>query len=348
MFQSRPRLSAPRIRLAALIAFLSVFLPAAGAGAYYSGHLTPENPLAGHPWFVDRERGSWWVALRDEPQKAAPLASVAENPMGKTFGAGTDQPAIAVRHYIRRAHASQPGSIPFLNLARLEGKSCPYPPTPPRFSEPEVKDWVSRFSEGIGRSTVLVIIETDRLTTIRCLPRWAQARRFRELRYEVHQLHQHNPNAIVYIDAGAQDWGKKAPMIAGWLRRADVAEARGFAINTSHHDWTWREIRFGLQVSRLLGGKHLVINTNSNGWGPKPHGVSWYSPSYHRGCMPPGEGLGIIPTVKTPDRHIDAFVWSGVPGYEGGPCLGYGPRSPYQFYLELAVSLVAHANPRIR
>ncbi len=311
------------------------------AGAYYSGTFWPGDPLAGHPWFVDKERGSWWVAIRTDPG-AGILRRAADNPMGKTFGSWIPDPGVQVHDYISRAHREQRGSIPFLNLARIEGQSCPYPGPQSGFSESEVDNWVRGFSRGIGKSRVVVIVETDKLTTIGCLPRWAQARRYRELSFEVHTMHLHNPNAVVYIDAGSEDWGKNAATMAGRLRRADVGEAEGFALGASHHDWTYKEVRFGLQISRRLHGKHYVVNTDANGWGPNPR---WYSPSWHGGCTPPGEGLGIRPTTKTPNPFLDAFLWLGTPGFENGDCLGYGANAPYTFYASEAVSLLRNANP---
>jgi endoglucanase len=324
-----------------MLVLFGVGVSATQANAYYSGKLTPGNPLAGHPWFVDTQRGSWWVAMRQDGAAANPLMRFANNPMGKTWGSWVTHPTAEVRDWIARAQQMQPGSIPFFNLARIEGQSCPYV-QPPGFTETDVQGFVRQFSQGIGNSRVLVMVETDKLTVIRCLPKWAQARRFRELAFELHTLHQNNPNAIVYIDAGSEDWGKSPSLMAGWLKRADVAEAQGFMLGSSHHDWTYKEVRYGLRMSRLLGGKHFIVNTNSNGWGPKPR---WYEAYYHGGCMPPGEGLGIQPTVKTPDRHLDAFLWSGTPGFEEGGCIGYGKNSPYQFYLSAALNLVRYANP---
>jgi endoglucanase len=313
------------------------------ASAYYSGPPIPGNPLSGHQWFVDTQYGAWWLALRQDPVGAGPLRRYADNPMGKTFGSFIDDPATAVRDYLWRVSQLEPGSIPFLNLSRIEGQSCPYPSTtPPEFSEQAIENWVDAFSQAVGDRRVEIALETDRLTVVGCLPGWARARRYRELDYEVHLLHQNNPNAIVYIDAGASNWGKSPLLMASRLQRADVAEAQGFQVGASHFDWTWNEIRYGLAISRLLGGKHFVINTNANGWGPKPRR---YSASYRPACVPTGEGVGIRPTVKTPDPHIDAFVWAGVPGYENGSCLGYGEDSPYEFYPSLAVSLAQHANP---
>jgi endoglucanase len=327
---------------ALILAILAGLVAAPAANAYYSGPAIPGNPLSGHPWFVDKDRGSWWVTLREEPLTAAPLRRFADNPMGKTFAAFVAHPLSTVSDYLRRAEREDPGSIPFLNLSRMEGQSCPYPGTTAKNSEQAIERWLRYFSQAIGDARVEIALETDRLTVIGCLPGWARARRYREFRYEVHLLHENNPNAIVYIDAGASDWGKSPALMAWRLRKADVAEAQGFQVGASHFDWTWKEIRYGMAISRLLGGKHFVINTNANGWGPKPR---WYSPFYRPACIPTGEGVGQRPSVKTPDPHIDAFVWAGVPGYENGSCIGYGQDSPYQFYPSLAVSLALHANP---
>jgi endoglucanase len=324
-----------------IVAVLGLLLAVPAAHAYYSGSPTPGNPLAGHSWYVDKPRGSWWVAIREHPIAAAPLRLAANNPMGKSFGSWIDAPGVYAHDYIARSQAEQPGSIPFLNLARIEGISCPYPVNSGLYDENNIKRWVDGFSRGIGNSRALVIVETDKLVTIGCLPRWAQARRYRELAYEVHTLHVRNPNAIVYIDAGAENWGKTPLQMARRLRLADVAEAQGFALGASHHNWTNKEVGFGLGISRWLGGKHFVVNTSSNGWGPNPHGQ--YSPFYHFGCTPPGEGLGLLPTVRTGNPRIDAFLWLGAPGFDGGDCLGRA--ASYGFQLDEAVSLVLNANP---
>jgi endoglucanase len=329
--------------LVQILALLGLLVAVPAAHAYYSGVPTPGNPLAGYPWYVDQTRGSWWVAIHNHPIEAAPLRLAANNPMGKSFGSWIDAPGVYVRDYIARSQAEQPGSIPFLNLARIEGISCPYPVNGGLYNEDRVKQWVDGFSRGIGDSRVMVIVETDKLVTIGCLPHWAQARRYRELSYEVHALHARNPNAIVYIDAGAENWGKTPRQMARRLVLADVAEAQGFALDASHHNWTWKEVGFGRGISRFLGNKHFVVNTSSNGWGPNPHGFSTFSQFYHFGCSPPGEGLGYFPTVKTPDRRLDAFLWLGVPGFDGGDCLGQ--NGGYTFYLQEALSLVLHANP---
>jgi hypothetical protein len=170
-------------RLTVLIAALALLaLEASSAAAYYSGVLAPGDPLAGHPWFIDRARGAWFVALRQHPREAAPLRLAAENPTSKTIGSFSAHPEFDARDYIRRAQSEQRGALPFINVGRLESQSCPYPSLGPYYSERAVDNWMLRLSHGIGTSRIAVMIETDRLTTIRCLPGWAQNRRYRELR----------------------------------------------------------------------------------------------------------------------------------------------------------------------
>lgn len=314
---------------------------APAASAYYSGQHWPGDPLAGHPWFVDKRWGNWYSTIRSNPRLYASLRKAANNPMGKTFGSFIADPQKSVGTYIAGAEKAEPGSIVFLNLARME-EGCPATVAPPGFALPDVENWVRGFSAGIGDSSVVVVIETDKLAVITCGTRAGMLRHYAEIDFEVRTLHENNPNAIVYIDAGASDWHSSSVM-ATRLRRADIAQAHGFIVGASHFDWTYKEDAYGLRISRLLGGVHFVVNTNENGWGPKPR---WYEPYYHPGGVPPGEGLGIVPTTKTPNPHIDAYVWSGAPGYSVGNDIGMH-SSAYKFWPSLALSLVKYARPKL-
>ena len=185
----------------------------------------------------------------------------------------------------------------------------------------------------------MVLVEADKLAVMGCLPGRIQAQRYRELSYEIHTMHVHNPNAIVYLDAGASDW-VPWPHMTRELRRADITEAQGFALGASHFDWTSNEVSYGMKISHALGGKHFVINTNSNAHGPKPR---YYSPYYHGGLHPARRGDRAAAHGATPDPHIDAFLWLGTPGFEAGVCLGQ--RQRLRFNLTEALSLVKNALP---
>ncbi len=82
------------------------------------------------------------------------------------------------------------------------------------------------------------------------------------------------PRLVIYLDAGAAD-GLSASRTAWLLNHAGVSKIQGFFLNSTHYDWTSREIRYGWAISRHTGGKHFVVSTSVNGRGPlkPPHPV---------------------------------------------------------------------------
>ena len=59
-----------------------------------------------------------------------------------------------------------------------------------------------------------------------------------------------------------------AKTTARWLCQAGVKQAQGFFLNATHFDWTSREIYYGQQISKQLGGVHFVVDTHGGGRGP--------------------------------------------------------------------------------
>jgi endoglucanase len=136
----------------------------------------------------------------------------------------------------------------------------------------------------------------------------------------------------VYLDAGNAHWQSAATMAAR-LRQADVAQARGFSLNTSNFDTTSSETTYGEAIAKSLGtGAHFVIDTSRNGQGRAPEGA-W--------CNPPGRGLGETPTANTGNSLIDAYLWVKMPGASDGTCNG-GP-SAGQWWPEYALGLAERA-----
>src|SRR5580692_11948254 len=96
------------------------------------------------------------------------------------------------------------------------------------------------------------------------------------------------------------------------------------SLNVSNYKSTSSEITYGKEISKLLGGKHFVIDTSRNGNGP---------PKCDEGaddetcwCNPPGRALGSPPTASTADPLIDAYLWLKKPGESDGQCNG-GPKA---------------------
>jgi endoglucanase len=174
----------------------------------------------------------------------------------------------------------------------------------------------------------VIAFEPDSLGTIDCHAPSRRDDRVRLLRYGVDSLSR-LPNATIYIDAGASDW-EPAERTAKQLRAIGIAKVRGFMLNATHYDWTRANIKHGIEISRLTGGKHFVINTAENGRGPFHYQLAngrlrniW--------CSPPLRGLGVAPTTNTSNPMVDAYLWISRPGYaqscQHRPIGWYPPRA---------------------
>ena len=98
-------------------------------------------------------------------------------------------------------------------------------------------------------------------------------------------------------------------------------------LNATHYDWTAANIEHGLEISRLTGGKHFIINTAENGRGPV-HYRNWIDRSRHKWrtiniwCSPGLRGLGQPPTTDTSNPMVDAYLWINRPGFAQS-CAGH-------------------------
>ncbi len=121
------------------------------------------------------------------------------------------------------------------------------------------------------------------------------------------------PGFNVYIDASSSSWLKAGKVIA-YLRAANVASTRGFAVASTHFNRTRKEIAFGNKIARALGGKHYVVNTseNANGMLPRHRWGKWGRKAAN--CNPRNSGLGTQPTTNTASRYADAYLWISHPG----------------------------------
>ena len=121
------------------------------------------------------------------------------------------------------------------------------------------------------------------------------------------------PGFNVYLDAGSSSWLSARKTIR-YLRKANVAYTRGFALGTTHFNRTSREIAYGNRVARALGGKRFVVNTaeNANGALPKRRWGKYGSRA--TACNPRNAGLGTQPTTRTASPLADAYLWISRPG----------------------------------
>lgn len=303
-------------------------------------HSASGNPLAGATFFVDHE---------NEPSQAArsfpALSVIADQPGTARFG-GFSGPnvGLAVSKYLTRAAYEEPGTIPLLATYRIQDSHCGHY-TPPPSVVASYHRFIDQFASGVGSYRAVLFLEMDSLITTPCLTSRGLAIRLAELHYAVDTLTRDCPHLVIYMDAGAAD-ALPARLAARLLRRAGVSEAQGFFLNSTHFDWTSREIAYGQQVSRLTGGKHFVVNTGENGQGPLVP-----RDRVHQGnevlCNPPGRGLGPKPTTDPGYPNVDAFAWTTNPGESGGRC-GAGAPSTGSYWPLYALGLVSHANFSVR
>ena len=309
------------------------------------------NPLQGAHFFVDEE---WGLANRvadslrhRDAATAAALRVIADQPETKRFGTWTPNPKHEIATFLQRAQAADPGAIPLISTYRLKHLQCGHVSDAPAEAA-AYKRWYEEFAQGIGNHRVVLFYEIDALITAPCLSHAGLKVRVDELRSAIATLSS-LPHAVVYVDAGAAD-AHSHDFMARMLRWIGVARIQGFFTNSTHQDWTSREIRYARWLVRKLGGDpHYVINTAANGRGPLiPKSRVRHGNSFR--CNAPGRGLGPRPTSAVPARYrnLDGLFWIGNPGRSAGRCANSASAPPTgAFWVDYALELIRNADFRI-
>jgi endoglucanase len=303
-----------------------------GSGVSAPAQTGDQNPLEGLRFYVDQDSSSmeqYHALQRSGQQSKADLVwRIAREPKAVWVGRFTSPNfQVKVRRIFENAHAQ--GAVPILTVLRAQSTRCAptYDGGGPA-EDARTRAWYDDLAHAIGGDRVVIAFEPDSLGTIDCHAKSRRAARYRLLRYGINVLSQ-NPNATIYIEAGASDW-EGASRMARKLRRVGVAKVRGFMLNATHYDWTRANIQYGLKLSRLVGGKHFIINTAENGRGPI-HKRLRNGRRLTVWCNPPKRGLGPAPTTNTSNSMVDAYLWVNRPGYaqscQGRPIAWYLPRA---------------------
>ncbi|HEX6652260.1 MAG TPA: glycoside hydrolase family 6 protein [Thermoleophilaceae bacterium] len=309
------------------------------------------NPLLGQRFFVDRLEPAYmqWVKWRrgGEATKANTIWKLAREPRFRWFGKFTSpRMQKKIRGYLDRVQCDQPGTVPLMVVMRHQGKGCSGTYRAGGVAEDRrTMKWYDDFAESVGNARVVIGFEPDSLGTVDCLASDRRKARLDVLRYGVNVLSQ-LPNATIYLEAGASDW-EPAARTAKQLRYIGINKVRGFMLNVTHHDWTRANIQHGLQISRLVGGKHFIINTSYNGRGPL-HYRKWINRGQHKWrtinvwCHPGLRGLGPAPTTQTANPLVDAYMYINRPGYSAGSCNG-GPLPVGTWWAQRALMYAEYA-----
>jgi endoglucanase len=193
------------------------------------------------------------------------------------------------------------------------------------------EQWIGQVVAGIGAGKAAVILEPDVLAEslqLDCVSPAERRKGLTVIRQAVDQLAR-LPGTAVYLDAGNSRW-QSAQVMASLLTAAGVGKARGFALNVSNFNSTAAEESYGDRLSAMLHGKHYVIDTSRNG---AASATTW--------CNPPGQALGVPPTVNTSNKLVDALLWIKPPWASDGTCNGGPPAG--MLWLRYALTLAANA-----
>lgn len=280
--------------------------------------------LAGSRLFVSgqspaRKQAEAW--RRSRPQDAALMEHIAAQPTAKWIGGWVPD----VRAEVARvsASAAAQGAVPVFVAYNIPSRDCGSYSAGGSSNAAAYRKWIRQFAAGLSGNPV-VVLEPDAVAGANCLSTRARAERNDLLRDAIQVLKA--ARAVVYLDAGHARWHKPAA-IAERLSQAGIAQADGFSLNVSNFLSTPENAAYGDAVSRLVGGKHYIIDTSRNGRGGNGE---W--------CNPRGRGLGEAPTTRTGRPRVDAYLWIKQPGESDGTCAG-GPRAGAwwaEYALELA------------
>jgi endoglucanase len=309
-----------------------------GVPGPYNGNL-----IAGAKLYVDPQSPAAQARqqyLHSNPKWASLLGDIADAPGAHRFYMWNmgDQVEGQVAHYLQGTQLQEPGTTVMISTYNLVHDGCGYTATPA--IQQMYDNFMKDVAAGIGNFHVIFFLEFDSLITTPCLSRSQLAIREAELRYAVSVLEQ-DPHVLVYLDGGAAD-AISADRMATLLRDSGVGQAQGFFLNSTHFDWTARELSYGETISKKLGGAHFVINTGENGRGPLVP-----KDRVHHGnevlCNPPGRGLGPLSVngavaQQTGYANADGFLWFSNPGGSGGQCVPGAPPTG-QFWPAYAVML---------
>jgi endoglucanase len=300
-----------------------------------------ENPFVGVKWWSDPyapARLKSKLLKKTSPEDSALLEKVADHGGADWIGEWTPN----VENWVRKRVTlvlERNGALPLFIVYNIPKRDCGNYSAGGAEKGDAYKKWITAFANGIGPRRAVVVIEPDSLGLLtKCLSPEDQKERLALLRFAVHAFGSLGSTAV-YIDAGHSGWMKPGEA-AERLKEAGIEEADGFALNVSNYKTTESNIKYGKELSKLIGGKHFVIDTSRNGNGP-PAACKTQQDDEACWCNPPGRALGTPPTSQTADKMVDAYLWLKKPGESDGTCSD-GPKAG-EFWLDKALELARNA-----
>ena len=283
------------------------------------------NRIAGVKLFVSqdspakRQAEAW---RRSRPSDAELMQRIADQPVARWMGNWNRDIRRDVADMM--SQAARQGATPVLVAYNIPERDCGSYSAGGSSGASAYRKWIREFAAGLSGRQAIVVLEPDAVAGADCLSAEKREERFAIIRDAIQVLK--GANAVVYLDAGNAKW--LAPSVAAdRLNKAGIALADGFALNVSNYQTTRSNVAYGASVSKLVGGKHYVIDTSRNGVGVS--NGDW--------CNVKGQALGELPTTNTGRELVDAYLWIKQPGESDGTCNG-GPQAG-QWWADYALSL---------
>ena len=333
--KERFRRRASRLGILTCVLCLETALTGAGVppGAIVMLQQAASNPLAGRRLYVDPNSAAKRQAetlRRSSPQDAALLSRIADQPVARWLGGWVGDVGREVDNAVSTIAGT--GALPVFVAYNIPGRDCGQYSAGGANGGDAYRKWIRAFADGLHGRQSIVVLEPDALAGMDCLTAAGQEQRLGLLKDAVQVLEAQH--AAVYVDAGNARW-KSAETMANRLKQAGVESADGFSLNVSNYIDNAANIAFGERVSRLLGGKHFIIDTSRNGLGSTK---DW--------CNARGQALGVAPTTRTGHPLVDAFLWIKQPGESDGTCQG-GPKAG-SWWTDIALELSRAASTLAR
>lgn len=295
---SRTRASALLTAVACLLAVVVLVPDAASAKT---------DPRVSRPLYVD-PASSAAVAARTDRR----FATLARTP--QAYWATDRLPVSKVKKAVRSyaSRAARKKRTPVVAVYAIPARDCGQH-SAGSFDAPTYRRWVARLASGLKGTKAIAVLEPDALAMLGQCD--AQGDRTGLLRYATKKLKR--AGVWVYLDAGHSDW--IAPdVMAGRLKAAGIASARGFSTNVANFRGTPDEVAYGDRVVQQLAAigvprKTFVVETARNG---APTAAGDF-------CNPVGARTGAKPRMVR-RGSLDAYLWVKHPGESDGPCNG-GP-----------------------
>jgi len=270
-----------------------------------------QNPIIAPPYVPTSAASPRGLNLYVDPTLAAQgrPSQIASQPTATWLGEWSGDVQAAANTLTSNAAAQN--AVPTIVAYNIPVRDCGSYSAGGANSSDYYKSWIRQLAAGIGQRKAIVILEPDALSQITCLNANDQAARYANLSDAVTVLTSQT-GASVYLDAGHSNWVSATDM-ADRLKKANIAAARGFALNVSNFQTTGSSDSYGDRLTGLTN-KPYVVDTSRSGNGSNGE---W--------CNPRGRALGERPSTNV-GGNIDAYLWVKIPGESDGSCNG-GPAA---------------------